>query len=53
MKCFNCILEEYHQKIKWSQVEPAITIFDGKGYCFKHLLKELNLNSQSNEETKK
>ena len=42
MKCFQCIKEEYNQKIKWSQVEEAVTIINGQAFCFKHLLKEVD-----------
>lgn len=41
MKCYNCIIDEYNQRIKWSQVEEAVCIYHGISYCFKHLLKEI------------
>jgi hypothetical protein len=41
IKCFTCIKEEYHNKIKWSQVEEAVCIIKGTSYCFKHLQQEI------------
>jgi len=41
IKCFQCIKDEYYGKIKWSQVEEAICIFNGTAYCFKHLKEEM------------
>jgi len=48
IKCFQCIKDEYHGKIKWSQVEEAICIFNGTTYCFKHLKEEMGW--EENEE---
>jgi hypothetical protein len=41
-KCFQCIKEEHHGKIKWSAVLDAVVILSGTGYCYEHLKKELN-----------
>lgn len=46
-KCFQCIKDEYHNRIKWSQVMDAIVILAGTGYCYKHLKKELNWEKQN------
>ena len=47
IKCFQCIKDEYHQKIKWSQVEEAVVILQGQSYCFKHLSKEVDWKDAS------
>ena len=41
-KCFSCIKDEYHKKIKWSRVNDAIVILNGTGYCYEHLKDELS-----------
>jgi len=41
IKCFQCIKDERHKKIKWSQVEEAVSIINGTAYCFKHLNEEV------------
>lgn len=41
MKCFQCIKEEYHKEIKWSQVADAVCIINGQSYCYRHLKKEI------------
>lgn len=51
-KCFQCIKDEYHHKIKWSHVGEAIVILNGTGYCYEHLRKELNWKEgKKNDET--
>jgi hypothetical protein len=40
-KCFQCIKDWYHTRIKWSNVEDAIVILNGTGYCYEHLKKEI------------
>ncbi len=44
-KCFSCIKDEYYKKIKWSKVEDAVVIFNGTGYCYKHLEGEIGWNT--------
>lgn len=39
MKCYECLKEEAFEKIKWSQVNESVTIFEGNGLCYEHLLK--------------
>ena len=41
IKCFQCIKDEYHNKIKWLEVSEAVCIINGTAYCFKHLSKEI------------
>jgi hypothetical protein len=41
MKCFQCLKDEKNKKIKWSQVEEAVTIINGQAYCYKHLCNEI------------
>jgi len=53
-KCFSCIKDEYHKKIKWSRVEDAMVIFNGTGYCYKHLKEEIGWDTDvaENEQEK-
>ena len=44
VKCFQCIKDEYHNKIKWSEVSEAICIINGNSYCYEHLKKEVGWN---------
>lgn len=47
MKCFKCVLDEYNEIIpSWSYVKDGIAIFDGKSYCYAHLLKEIGLEEK-------
>lgn len=46
MKCFRCIKDEKHGKIKWSAVQDAITIIDGYCFCYKHLSDEVGWNKE-------
>ena len=50
IKCFQCLKDEYHQKIKYSQVQEAVVIISGQSYCFKHLLKELDSKDATHKE---
>jgi len=46
IKCFQCIIDEYNQKIKLSQLEEAVCIISGQSYCFKHLQKEIGWDKE-------
>ena len=45
-KCFQCIKEEHHGKIRWNMVKDAIVILNGTGYCYEHLKKEVGWDRQ-------
>ncbi len=51
VKCFQCIKDEYHNKIKWSEVSEAICIINGNSYCYEHLKKEVGWNDVKQKET--
>lgn len=48
-KCFQCIKDEHHNKIKWSHVADAVVILAGTGYCYEHLKKELDWKEKEGE----
>ena len=47
--CFQCIKEEYHHKIKWSQVSEAVCILNGTAYCYKHLKREIGWKEEAGD----
>jgi hypothetical protein len=42
-------MDEINNKIRWSYVKEGVTIFEGKSYCYDHLLKEINKESKKEE----
>jgi hypothetical protein len=49
IKCFFCIIDAYHKKIKWSEINDTIFIFQGISYCSKHLELHLRWKEKQNE----
>lgn len=41
IKCFQCLKDEYHEKIKFKEVQEAIVIISSQSLCYKHLSKEV------------
>ena len=52
IKCYTCIMNEYNEKIKWSQVQEAVCIYNGISYCFNHLLEEIGKDKKQTSEEK-
>ena len=49
IKCFQCIKDEYHKKIKWSQVNETVVILNGTSYCYDHFKKEMGWEKEKVE----